>query len=135
MEVGSGDAPGCPDGADHIAFFNGLARLHVDARKVEKSAFKPVAVIKKNEDGAWIEDFLAFRDKFQHAPCAAKVMAAFEKLREEHTEPAKEAQKSARAAFQRGDQEGGYGKYQEIVDEYYAAPNYRMVKRWVSERR
>lgn len=99
-----------------------------DAQKFEQ-------LIAANADGSWIDEFLVFRDDFQHAPCAAKAMAAFEKLRAEHMEPAKTAYQSAREAFRRGDQDGAYGRYQEILDQHYAAPRYRQVKRWVAERK
>ena len=104
------------------------AAARADAAKYEK-------VIEENADGSWIDAFLTFRDKFQHAPAAAKAMAAFRALREEHTDPANEARKAARAAFRRGDQDAGYAQYQVIVDSYYAAPRYRLTKRWIAERK
>ena len=105
----------------------------VDAA-AKKEAERFLSLIRKNEDGTWVDDFLTFRDQFQHAPCAAEAMAAFAALRAEHTEPAQQAYKSAREAMQRGDQDGAYGRYQEIVDSYYASPRYRMIKRWIAER-
>ena len=40
----------------------------------------------------------------------------------------------ARAAFQQGNKDQGYAKYQEVVDKYYAASSYRNAKRWLGER-
>lgn len=92
-------------------------------------------LIEANDDGSWIDDFLVFRDDFRHAPCARRVMAAFEKLRAKHKGPADEAYKSARQAFQRRDKDGAYAQYQEVLDEYYAAPRYRQIRRWVADRK
>jgi predicted esterase len=83
---------------------------------------------------AWIGAFLGYRDDFEFAPTAAEVMQVFNALRAEHEAPAKKLMDEARAAFQQGNRDEAYAKYQEIVDKYYAASSYRNVKRWLAER-
>jgi len=94
-----------------------------------------LARIKDSADHGWIEPFLAYRDSFEFAPAAGEVMRAFDALRAEHAGPAKKLMNEARAAFQKGRRDDGYAKCQEIVDHYYAAPAYRVVKRWLAERK
>src|SRR5690606_15808211 len=85
--------------------------------------------IRANESSDWIDPFLTYRDNFEFAPTASEVMQAFSALRTEHEEPAKKALSEARAAFQRGNRDEGYAKYQEIVEQYYASSYYRNVKK------
>ena len=102
----------------------------IDAKakaKAEESSL--LARIETNKDGSWVEDFLAYRDGFEFAEAARPVMSAFEKLKAKHQEPAKAALTEARKAFQQGNKDVGYAKYQEIIEKYYAAPSYRNVKR------
>jgi hypothetical protein len=61
-------------------------------------------------------------------------MQAFAAIRKEHDGPAQKALDEARAAFRQGKRDAGYAKYQEIVDQYYAAASYRNVKRWLADR-
>ncbi len=62
-------------------------------------------------------------------------MAAFAELRKLHDTAAKQAFGEARQLFQQGNQNGGYAKYKEIVEKYYASPLYRVVKRSLEERK
>ncbi len=50
-------------------------------------------------------------------------------------DPAKKTFGEARQLFQQGKQDDGYKKYREIVENYYASPLYRSVKRWLTERK
>jgi predicted esterase len=79
-------------------------------------------------------DFLAWREEFEFAPAARETMKAFERLRDEHDEPAEKLIGEARAAFRSGDRDGGWAKYEEIVEKYDACRNYRIVKRWLKDR-
>ena len=81
-----------------------------------------------------LKAFLAWRDEFEFAPAAQDVMETFNALRAEHEKPAAKAMNEARAAFQQGNKDQGYAKYQEIVDKYFAASSYRNAKRWLAER-
>ena len=40
----------------------------------------------------------------------------------------------ARQAFRARDPETGWSKYEEVVNKYYAARRYRVVKRWLKDR-
>jgi predicted esterase len=107
----------------------------IDA-KAAAGAGQFLARIRDDKPGKdWIDAFLAYRDDFEFAPAAAEVMRAFDALRAGHDGPAKKLMNDARAAFQQGRRDEGYAKYQEIVDRYYAAPAYRVVKRWLAERK
>jgi pimeloyl-ACP methyl ester carboxylesterase len=86
-------------------------------------------------DGKWIDDFLAFRDQFEFADCAAEAMKKFAALRGEHEAPAKKLQGEARGAFNQGDRDGGWKKYEEIVASWWASSWYPRVKRWLANRK
>jgi predicted esterase len=110
----------------------------VIAAKATPAAAKYLPLVRgaKPNQGAWIDDFLAFRDEFEFAKPAREVMAAFAELRKRHEGPAKTAFLEANQLFrQAGKQDEGYKKYQQIVDSYYAAPVYRIVKRSLNERK
>jgi predicted esterase len=89
----------------------------------------------KDWPDAWIDAYLVYRDDFEFAPAAREVTQAFATLRAKHEAPAKKLLAEAKTAFQKGQRDEGYAKYQEIVDKYYAAATYRNVKRWVGERK
>jgi hypothetical protein len=106
----------------------------IDA-KAAPAAAKYLRLIRQAKDGSWIEGFLAFRDDFEFAPAAREAMAAFAELRKSHDAPAQKAFGEARQLFQQGKQDEGYAKYKEIVEKDYASAQYRIVKRWVDERK
>ena len=92
-------------------------------------------MIRNGEPGrAWIDAFLAYRDDFEFAPAAREVMRAFDAVRAEHGGPARRALGVAGAAFGLGRRDEGFAKYQQIVDEHWAAPSYRNAKRLLAER-
>jgi predicted esterase len=105
----------------------------VDA-KADEGARKYGPLIRQAKDGSWIDGFLAFRDEFEFAPGAREAMAGFNELRSKHERPAKDAFADARLLFQQGKAEGGYAKYKQITDSYYASSLYRVVKQWLAER-
>ncbi|MBL8752778.1 MAG: alpha/beta fold hydrolase, partial [Planctomycetes bacterium] len=86
-------------------------------------------------DGAWIDDFLAFRNKFEFADAARDVMAKFAALRAEHEAPAKKLAGEARAKFNQNDRDGGWSKYEELVRECWASSWYPRVRRWLADRK
>ena len=49
-------------------------------------------------------------------------------LQEEHNPFADTLMGEARELFNKGDRAGGYKKYQEIADKYYASTDYRTVR-------
>jgi predicted esterase len=108
-------------------------------QKIDAQAAAGVAkylpLIKAAKHGTWIDEFLAFRDDFEFAPAARDAMTAFAELRSRHDAPAKKAFLEARQLFQGGKQDDGYGKYREIVQQDYASPLYRIVKRALDERK
>jgi predicted esterase len=101
----------------------------------QPGAAKFLAKIRENKDKTWIDGFLTYRDDFEFAPAAGEVMQTFNTLRAEHEDPAKQALDGARTAFQNGQRDAGYAKYQEIADKWYASSSYRNVKRWLAERK
>jgi predicted esterase len=103
--------------------------------RAKPDAQKYLEAIRKNVDGSWADGFLAYRDDFEFAECAAETMEAFARLRVEHEPAAKKAFNEARAAFQQGQKDEGYAKYKEIVEKEYASSLYRNAKRWLAERR
>ena len=102
--------------------------------KQQERAEELLPKISQNRRLVWIDAFLAYRDDFEFAPPPARPWK-----RSTPSAPARrprqETLDEARAAFQQGRPDEGYGKYQEIVDKYYAAASYRNVKRWLAERK
>jgi predicted esterase len=105
----------------------------IDARARPKAA-EFLVKIRSGKPG-WIDDFLAFRDDFAATNAASEVMKAFDALRAQHEEPAKAAVNQARQSFQKGQASQGWAKYQEVIDKDFAASNYRMVKRWLRDKK
>jgi hypothetical protein len=62
-------------------------------------------------------------------------MDAFAALRKQHEPLARRAFGEARAAFQQGQPDQGYAKYQEIVEKAYSSSFYRNVKEWLKARK
>jgi predicted esterase len=116
-------------------------RLERLSREVDAKAaagakqFLPKIRDDQREGKSWIDAFLAYRDDFEFAPAAYEVMQAFDALRAKHDGPAQKALNEANAAFRQNKRDEGYAKYQEIVDDHYAATSYRNVKRWLAERK
>ncbi|MDF1701125.1 MAG: hypothetical protein P1V36_08205 [Planctomycetota bacterium] len=122
-----------PDAAKFKHSITGLRGMAEQAAQAGAARFGPL--VAANADPAWIDELLVYRESFAHAAAAADVMKAFEALRAEHDKGADAAYQAARNCFNQRDQDGGYAKYQEIVDQYYASRRYRSVKRWIAERK
>lgn len=103
-------------------------RVAADAARFAKALAAP-------GDGAWIDDFLGFRDSFEFADGAKAVMARFAALRAQHEEPAKKLFGEARVAFNQGKRDAGWKKYEEIVASCWASSWYPRVKRWLADRK
>ena len=106
----------------------------IDAKAVA-GAKEFLQKISDNKDGKWVDRFLKYRDEYEFSPASAEVMTIFKKLRADHDAAAKKTLNEANALFEQSDRNGGYAKYQEIIDKYYAASSYRNVKRWIAERK
>jgi len=103
--------------------------------KAAAGATKYLPLVKNAKDGTWIDGFLAYRDEFEFAPRAKQTMEAFGELRKSQEEAAKKTLGEARQLFQQGKQDEGYARYKEIVEKDYASSKYRIVKRWLDERK
>lgn len=99
-----------------------------DAERFAKAIAEP-------GDGAWIDDFLAFRDKFEFADAARDVMAKFAALRAQHEGPANKLFGEARVAFNQDNRAAGWKKYEELVAKCWASSWYPRVKRWLADRK
>ena len=121
-----------PETASHDRLDQVTKKLDAAAKP---GAAKFLPLVTAHKDKTWIDGFLAYRDDFEFAPSAGEVMKAFIALRLEHEDAAKKAMDESRSAFQSGNRDGGYAKYKEIVDQWYAASLYRTAKRWLAERK
>jgi hypothetical protein len=86
-------------------------------------------------DGAWIDDFLVFRDKFEFADATRDVMAKFSGLRAGHEAPAKKLVDEARTKFNQGDRDAGWRAYEALVRDCWASAWYSRVRRWLADRK
>jgi hypothetical protein len=115
------------------------ARAAALAEKIDKAAAADAKrfeeAIANDKGGKWIDEFIAYRAKFEFAECAKSAMAAFAKLRQAQQKAANERFDAARADFQKEKKADGYKKCQEIVDLYFASDKYRTAKRWLAERK
>jgi predicted esterase len=113
-----------------------LARLTeaIDALAAPR-AQAHLAAIRADEDGSWVDGFLAFRDEFEFADAASDAMSAFGALRAKHDPPAIKAMGEARGLFQQGRRDEGYARLKEVVDRYYASSQYRLARKQLAERR
>ncbi len=117
-----------------------MAKRHADLSArldeyAEHDGKRLLAAIQADTDGAWIDDFLEYRDSFGTAAVAQPTLAAFALLRQKHEKPAQELFGEARKRFQQGDRDGGWEKYDELVRTCYASSLYRRVKGWLLDRR
>jgi predicted esterase len=102
------------------------------AQKSGKSLLKK---IEANESNKWVDKYLDWEEKFALSTKCKDVVAAFGALREQHQETADELYQEGRKAFRNDDRKGGYAKYQEIVDKYYASTHYRSLKKVVDKQK
>lgn len=100
-----------------------------------EAAAAHLAAIRANADGAWVRDYLRWQDNFEFATAAEPVVVAYRKLQAEHDPAAEQAITKAREAFRSGQADTAWALYQEVVDRYYAARQYRIVQRWLADRR
>lgn len=115
------------------ARLDGLARLIDEQAAPKAKTF--LAAIRANQDGSWVDDFLAYRGDFEFARAASDTMAAFSALRAQHDPPAQKAVGEARQRFQQGRRDDGFAKAKEIVEKYYASSSYRLARQWLAERK
>ena len=87
------------------------------------------------KSSAWIGGLLGFRHQFGFTDAAKPLIDAYMKIREQHEKFAEQLFNDARDDFQSGNQDAGYAKYQQIVDQYFASSKYQMVKRFLDQRK
>jgi predicted esterase len=92
------------------------------------------AVVQNNNDGSWIEPFLQWYERFEFAPAGQHVVGTFRTMREDHDVVAERLIDEAQSAFQAGSPDEAYAKYEVIVNQYYAAGMYPIVKQWLAQR-
>jgi predicted esterase len=133
---------------DALAAINRVRQLNSDqyasrvdelTRRIDRQAEPAAARLAQAMESAtsddWVEQFFAFRLQFHFAPAAERAMNAYQRLRDEHEQPATKLWNEARAAFNKGDQAAGYSKNDEIVQKYYASSWYRYAKPVVERQR
>ena len=101
----------------------------------EKEVEKHALALGYHRDNKWIDAFLQWQEQFQMTDVAKPLNEQFQELWDKHEPPAKELYNDARKAFRSGNRNGGYAKYQEIVDKYYASSYYRTVKKTLDDRK
>jgi predicted esterase len=101
----------------------------------QKDGDRLLRQIEENKNSKWIDKYLAWEEQFALSSKCSETIEAFQALRAEHEEPADELYKAGRKAFQANDRAGGYAKYQEVVDKYYASTHYRTLKATLDKRK
>jgi hypothetical protein len=115
------------------------AKLDEAARALNAAASQDAAKhlekIKKNADGSWADAYLEWQDRFEFAPAAADAVEAYRALQKDHDPNAEALIEEARTLFRERKRDEGYEKYEAVVKKYYAAKQYRLVKRWLEEKK
>lgn len=99
-----------------------------------KDAGKHLKAIQENRNGKWIDEYLAWQEKFITSKAGEEVVEAFQELRDEHDEKANELKSAARKDFRAGKRDAGYAKYDQIVKQYYASRHYLTTKESLKNR-
>ena len=81
--------------------------------------------IRSNADGKWVDAFLQWHDQFALSDAAQPVIRAFKDLRAVHRVEASRLESEAKKAFRENKTDEGWAKYREIIEKYYASPQYR----------
>ena len=116
----------CPRTKELLVQINALA---------EAESKKLIELVTKNEDGAWVEDFLVFRERYGLVDSAQPLMDAYAEIQKAHQAKADEIYKQSKVAYKAGKLDEAYGMYQQVVDEYYASTWYPKMKQWIADRK
>ena len=91
--------------------------------------------IESNENGDWIDEYLVWQERFSQSEIGSTTVAAYRQLQVIHDPRANETIREARKAFKAGDRQDGWDKYQQVVDEHYAAKQYKIIKKRLANKR
>ena len=103
--------------------------------KAEKDANRLLPLIKANENGEWVDDYLAYMAQFRFAASSKPLQEEFALLQKEHQPKAEVLYKQSKKDYQTGKRDAAYAKYQEVVDTYYASTWYPKMKKWIADRK
>lgn len=106
--------------------FAAIQQAFEDAARADTDRL--LTAIQANEDNAWVDDFLEWRQSFSLSEAGRAVQAEYAKLQAQHLPKAKELYAEARKAFRNRDRETGMTKYREIVEKYYASPRFQSLR-------
>jgi hypothetical protein len=86
------------------------------------------AAIAKNQDGTWVDEFLAFRAEFAHAKAAEAAMSGYARLRRQQQKVGDELLYEARGKRDKAER---MAIWQRILNECYATGWYPAIKLWM----
>jgi poly(3-hydroxybutyrate) depolymerase len=86
------------------------------------------AAIAKNQDGTWVDEFLAFRAEFAHAKAAEAAMSGYARLRRQQQKVGDELFYEARGKRDKAER---MAIWQRILNECYATGWYPAIKLWM----
>ena len=89
---------------------------------------KLAAAIAKNQDGTWVDEFLAFRAEFAPAKAAAAAMSGYAELRRQQQKAGDELFYEARGKRDKAER---MAIWQRILNECYATGWYPAIKLWM----
>lgn len=113
-----------PDGRDLREFRD----LRDEVEKLAADAASDLLPrIQADENGAWIDDYLAFRDAYGPAEASRDVMAAYAALRKTQAAPAEALFQQARSVR---DQAERKALYRELATKYYASKWFVHAREW-----
>ena len=93
-----------------------------------EEAERLLALIRRDADNGWVDDFWAFREHFAFAPFAEGLMEAYAELRQEHAKRADELFYGSRGE---DDAEKRDAMRRELLEECYASKWWKLVSRWM----
>jgi predicted esterase len=104
-------------------------------QQAKAEADRLLLLLTANADNRWVDDYLAFRERYGLLEVSNPVIETYQQLRAVHQEPADELFNAARSDFQGSNQDAGYAKCQAIVETWYGSSWYRTCKRWLAQRK
>jgi predicted esterase len=120
-------------GGKHKAAIDAVASK-ADAAAAPEAA-KQEAAIRADADDAWVLPFLEWREKFALCATAKPALDAYDHLRGRQEKAADELFQKGQTAMRSDDAATAWKCREELLSKYHASSRWRLVHRWLSDRK